>query len=162
MRPTRPIAVLAAGVLAAAVSAQRLHAYDLTGTWTGKYVCQTFDGTKFKSGNASSTFLITQVGSTVYANLDDGAYLYNGGAIPDAAKPEERGELALIQCPTDNLPLVGDQAEIIRARVKVQLDAVTGTLKGASIYESGIPEVGSCKYSYKRTNTTNPNVGACL
>ena len=73
MRRTRRITALAAALLAAALSAQALHAYDLTGTWTGRYVCQDFDGTRFHTGNPQSTLLITQVGTSVYASFDGGA-----------------------------------------------------------------------------------------
>lgn len=136
-------------------------AFDLTGTWQGRWSCQGFDGSKFRSFNNESVVLITQNGNTLAVNMDAGDYLYNGGAIPDTGAPTTKGEIALTQCGTDNLPLAGEDTEILRAKVKADAEKGTGSLKGLSILESAIPDVLTCKYSYKRVDTANPNVPAC-
>lgn len=137
-----------------------VHAFDLTGTWVGKWSCKGFDGEKFTSDNKNSTFRITQSGNTIAADLDNGAYRYNGGAISDSAKPE-KGEAAFVACSNDNAPLSGGESEIIRVAVKTKVDTFKATLKGVSIFEDDLGGVGTCKYSFKRQGTANPNVSAC-
>jgi hypothetical protein len=148
-------------LLASTALAPRVHAVDLTGTWTGKWKCQGFDGGKFTSTNNASTLLITQIGNVVSANMDGGEFLYNGGAIPETANPDTKGEVAFVQCGTDNLPFAGEEAEILRAKVKADPDNGSGKLKGISVLESAFPDVLTCKYSYKRTATADPAVPAC-
>ena len=152
-----------AALAARAALAPAASAFDLTGTWQGRWSCQGFDGAKFRSSNGESVLLITHdpVTRVLAANMDNGDYLYNGGSIPDVNAPETKGEVALMQCGTDNLPLAGADAEILRAKVKVDVEKGTGSIKGLSILESSIPDVLTCKYSYKRTDTANPNVAAC-
>lgn len=136
-------------------------AFDLTGTWEGKWTCQGFDGESFKSSNKESTLLITQTGNTIAASLDNGVFVYNGGAISDVQNPEKRGEAAFAACPNDNLPLATGESEIIRLKVKVRPETGTGALTGLSIVESEFPDVLTCKYKFKRTSTTDPNLLAC-
>jgi hypothetical protein len=138
------------------------HAYDLTGTWVGKWSCKGFDGGKFTDSNPSSTLRVTQTANTMAADIDNGEFRYNGGAIPDTAKPE-KGDGVLHQCATSNLPLQVTESEIVRITVKTKPGAVKATLKAVSIFDTsdGGPAVGTCKYSYKRTDVANPNVLAC-
>lgn len=135
-------------------------AYDLTGTWIGKYSCKGFDGAKFSSGSKSSTFLITQQGNAIAVDLDNGEYRYNGGAIPDTAKPE-KGEAVFLECSNDSVPFSGGESEIIRVAVKTKAGVVKATLKGLSIFEDDMFGVGTCKYTFKRVDTANPNVPGC-
>lgn len=146
---------------AAAALAPAASAFDLTGTWEGRWSCQGFDGVKFRSLNSQSTVQITQTGNTLAVNMDNGDYFYNGGAVPDAGSPTTKGEIALTQCGTDNVPLAGPDAELLRAKVKADPEKGTGSMKGLSILESAIPDVLTCKYSYKRTSTADPAVAAC-
>ena len=150
------VAALLASALAPAATA-----FDLTGTWEGRWSCQGFDGAKFRSSNGVSTLLVTQVGNALNVNMDAGDYLYTGGAIPDAASPDTKGEIALAQCGTDNIPLAGPDSEILRARVKTNPESGAGVIKALSILESSIPDVLTCKYSYKRVDTADPAVGGC-
>ncbi|MCC6766277.1 MAG: hypothetical protein IT293_16580 [Deltaproteobacteria bacterium] len=135
-------------------------AYDLTGTWVGKWSCKGFDGVKFTSGNKASTLRITQSGNAIAAELDNGVYRYNGGAIPDIAKPD-KGEAALVACPNDNVPLSGGESEIMRAAVKTKASTFKAALKALSVFEDGSGGVGTCKYSFKRVDPVNPNVPDC-
>jgi hypothetical protein len=141
--------------------APAVHAFDLTGNWTGKWSCKGFDGVKFKSGNKNSTMAITQTGTTIAANIDAGDFLFNGIAIFDTSKPAVKGEAVLIQCGTDNLPGAGADGEIARATAKTKIDSAKATFKALSIFEDAFPEGGTCKYSYKRQDPNDPNVAAC-
>ena len=161
MHARRFLAALSFGLLASAALAQASQAFDLTGTWVGKWSCQGFDGASFKSSNKQSTIAITQTDNTIAANVDNGEFFYNGGAIPDAGAPTTKGEAALNQCGTDNLPFATTEGEILRAKVKVNPESGAGSFKGLSVIETQFFEVLTCKYSYKRTDTVNPNVPAC-
>jgi hypothetical protein len=147
-------------LLAAAAVAPGASAFDLTGSWEGRWSCKGFDGAKFDASNPESTLQITQTGP-VLAVREDGGIPYNGGAIFDTKSPTTKGEIALVKCETDNVPLGGPEGVIIRAKVKADAEKGTGSFKGLSIVESGAPEVLTCKYVYKRTSTANPAVAAC-
>jgi hypothetical protein len=135
-------------------------AFDATGTWTGAYSCAEFNGVKSKAGNKASTIEITQTG-TVLAMTLNGSFHYNGAVIPDVKKPELQGELVFIQCGTDNVPLAGAQGEIGRATVKTKANTPKASFKALSIFEDPTILDGTCKYSFKRTDTTDPSVTAC-
>ena len=161
MKPYLPKFLASAVAVAVFVPASVL-AFDLTGTWVGKWTCKGSDGGKFVGNNADSVLLVTQIGETIAMSMDGGSYVYNGGAVPDATRPDEKGEMAAISCDTDLLPLVGGEGEMIRAKVKTGADG-SGSLKGKSIIEgSGPGFVGSCKYVYTRTSSVNPAVSGCL
>lgn len=49
----------------------------------------------------------------------------------------------------------------MRASVKTKLNSTKATFKGTSIFADNGPDVGTCKYSYKRVDTTDPNLTAC-
>lgn len=136
-------------------------AFDLTGTWAGKWSCKGFDGEKFTTSNKNSTLRITQTGGNLAAELDNGDYHYNGGAIPDAAKPE-KGEIVFDACANDNLPLADAESEIVRAAVKTKAGTFKASLKGTSIFEDNFGGVGSCKYTFKRLDVVNPNIAGCV
>ena len=164
MSAYRLLVLFVFSAMAATAIAPSASAFDLTGTWEGSWSCQGFDGVKFRSrsGRGRSTVLITQTGNTLAVDMDDGDYLYNGGAIPDGSSPTTKGEVVLAQCGTDNIPLAGPDAELIRAQVKVDDVKGKGSIKGLSVLESSIPDVLTCKYGYKRVSTVDPAVPACL
>ena len=135
-------------------------AFDLTGTWVGKWSCKGFDGQKFTTSNKTSTMRVTQTGNTMAVDIDNGEFRYNGAAINDAVKPE-KGEAVFAACPNDSVPLAGGEAETVRASVKTKVGATKASFKALSIFESDFGEVGTCKYSYKRTDVANPNTTGC-
>jgi hypothetical protein len=139
------------------------HAFDATGTWEGQWSCKEFDGVKFTSKQKPSTLRITQNGSEVFTDIDDGSYLHDGHAINDGKKPEEKGEMVLVDCVSDDNGADGF-AEQMRAAVKVNATKGSGSFKGVSVYQdvslSG-GSFGTCKYKYKRIDTANPNVAGC-
>ena len=140
------------------------HAYDLTGHWVGKWSCKGFDATKFTSGNKNSTMDDTQTQATFAIAIDAASddFTYNAVAIPDQKTPDQKGEAALLGCHLGTtLPAAPFDGELVRAQVSTKPGAVKASFKGTSIFADGFPEVGTCKYSYKRLDTTNPNVAAC-
>jgi hypothetical protein len=151
---------LALALAALVVTPSAARAFDLTGTWIGKWSCKGFDGSKFTSDNKTSTLKITQAGNVIHADLDNGDFHYNAAAITNTAKPDQ-GEAVFLSCSTDNVPQSGGEAEIIRAAVKTKLGTFKASFKGLSIFESNFGDVGTCKYTFKRRDTTDPNVGGC-
>lgn len=154
------VVTLSCALLAVPAGAQLVP--DLTGTWEGRWSCKIFNGAKHTEGNKQSVFQITQMGTAFGADLDSGGYHWNGAVIADAKNTANKGEAVLIQCGTDNLPLIGSEAEIIRATVKTKPNSVKATLTGLSIFENGSDAFGTCRYSYKRTTlSTGSTIGAC-
>jgi hypothetical protein len=155
--------VAATAALCLSAASVPAHAFDLTGHWTGKWSCKGFDGTKFTSGNKESTLAITQSGGTFAAAIDASTdnFTYNGVAITDI-KDANKGEVVLLGCHLANtLPAGQDDGELVRASVKTKLDTFKASFKGTSLFTDAFPEVGTCKYSYKRIDTTDPAVGPC-
>jgi hypothetical protein len=144
-------AVLAFSLFAALPAA----AFDLTGTWEGSWSCTVFaNGTKGKDGNSESTLVVTSLGNGTFRGVIDGTYDVRGIEIADAAKPE-KGEIAFLHCPSgDDLT----QNDVEFGRLKVSTSGERGTLSGISIWSSYSAHVATCKYKYKRVNTTNPNL----
>jgi hypothetical protein len=144
------------------------HAFDLTGHWVGKYSCKNFHGTKDASINKNSTLAITQTGNTFAANIDAANaghnFRYNGLAVPDAKSPDTKGEAVLLGCHLANT-LASHGAtldgELQRASVKTKGGTFKATFKSTSFFQDTLPEVGACKYTFKRTDTTDPGVTAC-
>lgn len=150
--------------LAAASVAPAAHAFDLTGHWVGKWSCKGFDGTRFTDVNKTSTLAITQTGNALTID-EDGRFLV-GAAIPDAAKPNEKGEVALITCGINTVFALEDEdSEVIRASVKAKPAVVKATLKGLGVLENNLTQFGqeiqTCKYSYKRIDVTPPGLNGC-
>lgn len=154
--PTFALAAAVTLVLGAAVAPA--HAFDLTGHWIGKWSCKDFDGVKFNEGANPSLMAITEAGGTMNVSIDNVGY--NGTAIADAKKPDEKGEAVLISCATSNV-LTTDFAEIVRATVKTKIGSFKATFKAVSVFADNTPEVGTCKFSFKRVDTLDPGVLAC-
>jgi len=136
-----------------------LYAFDATGTWTGAFSCRFFDGAKSTFKMKPSTLLIAQTGSAVKASMTGTQlWFYDGSALNDDKKPNEKGEILLIQCGTDDIAGVGF-AEMMRVAVKTNPDKGTGSFSGVSIPEGdfgGGNELVTCKYKFKRTSTAPP------
>ena len=147
------------------------YAFDLTGHWQGKWSCKGFSApfmdhgklvNKFASANATSTLAITQSGADFGAEID-GTFRYNSVGMNDA-KDDHKGEAIVLGCLDANtLPTNG--TEIVRAQVKTKAGTFKATFSGISVFGENFggsfPEVETCKYSYKRIDTTDPSIGAC-
>jgi hypothetical protein len=157
-----------------ATGAPAAHAFDLTGHWTGKWSCKGVanDGKFTVSSSISpSTLDITQVGGTFAAVVDvsvspadGGDFPFNVFAIPDLKKPDEKGEVVLLACPNGNTVPASGSAETMRGQVKTKANTAKASFKATSIFTdifNGAPEVGTCKYSYKRIDTTDPGLTNC-
>jgi hypothetical protein len=131
-------------------------AFDLTGSWQGSWKCTTFDtGTKGKGGNTESTLAVTSLGNNTFRARIDGGIAYRGIEIPDAAKPE-KGELAIVHCAGDDDLTTQPFAEL--GRLKVTTKGAKGTLSGITVWSNDAHHIATCKYKYKRIDTTNPGL----
>ncbi|MBI3768108.1 MAG: hypothetical protein HY271_06370 [Deltaproteobacteria bacterium] len=105
---------------------------------------------------------VSTFGVVIDAAIPDNNFTYNASAVPDAKKPNEKGEVALLGCHLGNtLPVAPFDGELVRASVKTKLGSSKATFKGTSFFADNFPDVGTCKYSYKRVDTNDPGVGAC-
>jgi hypothetical protein len=154
-------AVLVAAALA--VAAAPATAFDLTGTYAGKYVCKGFFGAKF-SFTSQPDLAITQSGDAIGVMWSFGGYLYSGVAIADNKKPDNKGEAALVLCGTNDALVDGNYNELGRFKVATKASTnpskpAKGKLTGVSIYtEANSNEVYTCKWSFKRVDDANPGI----
>lgn len=148
----------------AAALAQPAAAFDLTGTWTGKQSCKGSAVGEKISFSFPSELLITQNGTdlNIHVVSDSGTDIYQSVGIDDLVKPEN-GAVYFVHCGTTDIPETGDEFdENGRASVKTKEASGTGSFKGTSTFFNIEPVVASCKWSYKRTSTTDPAVkGGC-
>lgn len=169
----RQLATTAAALLALAAPAA---AFDLTGTWQGSSTCTSlFEGEKQKFTDAPA-IQITQVGDAIGLRADYGAGdvdFYAGIAHPDAKKPDEKGEIALVACGTDSVAgNAGTFDEVGRFSASTKVGKVKATVKGLSFFSdpgTASPEAGTCKWKLTRTDaldaaipTTCPPNGSTL
>jgi hypothetical protein len=158
-------AALVATVTHVAPASAAFLTYDLTGTWTGSITCSEYDGgVKVKPKTVlTPTMRITQVGVSLGVLLDFGTStrLYGGLANPDAKKPEQKGEAALIRCGTSDVIATGLPNQIARMTVSAKPGKVKATFKGVSIFTDPSdpePRHGTCKWKWKRIDTVNSAV----
>jgi len=169
MRTRTLLYLLSTISLALVFTVSPARAYDLTGHWVGKWVCKgndggVFRGGNFTSGNANSTMVVTQVQGTFALAVDPGpnGFTYNGVAVPNGAKPDQKGEAVLLGCHLGTtLPVAPFDGEMVLAKVTTKLNAIKASFKGTSYFVDDTPEFGTCKYSYKRIDTVDPNLTAC-
>jgi len=142
------------------VDIQATQAVDLTGTWTGKIVCNTFDATgTYQAVVAGDTMLITQSGADLNMTADGGEFTYDGKVIDKAGHPTTKGQASFIECRTT--PADTDVSEIGRTKVEIQPDGVGDTFTAQSILSAGGSVFQTCRWSYKRLDTADPGVGEC-
>jgi hypothetical protein len=145
-------------------------AIDLTGTWTGKFSCTGFDGRKFSFTQRNQNLRISQASDRkLWVEwFDEGALAakFSGFVLENSRKPETKGRAALADCGTQ-ADITSGISELANLDVSVNSRKTTGSLKGTSIYTDQIddpdtpddnPEITQCKWSFKLTDTANPNV----
>jgi len=168
MKITSAVTALVCSLVLGA-SAAGAQTFNLTGHWTGKWSCKGVanDG-KFTAANKASTLDVTQTVGTFAATVDaadpNGNFKFNAFAVPDVKKPDQKGEVILLGCALGPTVPPSDVAELIRVQVKTKPDSTTASFKGTSLFTSifnGAPQVGTCKYSYKRMDTDDPGLSAC-
>lgn len=163
--------ILVAVVLAATVGLAAGHAHagaillDLSGTWAGVIKCKSLRGGVKDKFTLTPTMRIAQTGNALGIILDygTGTDAYVATLVPDAKKPDAKGELALVYCKTNDL--VGDEPdfdELGRMSLKAKPLEIKATFKGTSIFsDPGVftdTEAGTCKWSFKRTAVDFPMV----
>ncbi len=156
-RLMRTVLMFTAALAISGMAAPHASAIDLTGTWNGTLNCNGFDGRK-ATFKFASTMKILQNGPSAVMSLDDEDF-YVGGTIDDDIKPTTKGEALFVACHTGPAPT--DFGEIVRGQVTT---AGNGTLsyKAASIFQvDGFGAFASCKWTFKRTDSTPPNVPTC-
>ena len=141
-------------------------ALELTGTWSGSTACTSFfEGAKLKFKDAPM-LQVTQSGDVLGVRADYGGGhvdFYAGHVYPDAKKPDEKGEIALVACGTDSV--AGNEPafdELGRFSVSTKTGKIKATLKGLSFFsDPGVasPEAGTCKWKITRVDTADAGVG---
>lgn len=153
-------AVVGLGLLTLCVAPPRAGAIDLTGTWVGKIVCDSFDPLgKSKTGVTDDVMEITQAGADLNMVADEFGFLYNGQVIDDPANPAYKGQAGFIECRTT--PANTDTSEMGRIKVVIKADGIHATLKAQSILMDPAPLLQTCKWTYKRMDKSDPKVPDC-
>ena len=148
------------GLLTMCTVAVDAEAIDLTGVWIGRLVCDSFDALgKSKDVITDDVMLITQTGDDLNIAADGFGFLYNGTVIDDIANPTKKAQFAFIECRTSAAST--DTSEIGRAKVTIKTDGISAKLKAQSILSEPTPGFQTCKWSYKRVDTTDPLVPEC-
>src|SRR6478735_1628220 len=94
-------AVVGLGLLTMCVEPPRAGAVDLTGTWVGKIVCDSFDPLgKSKVELTDDIMRITQTGADLNILARESEFLYNGEVIDDPPNPANKGQAGFIECRT--------------------------------------------------------------
>lgn len=140
---------------------------DLTGTWEGGFRCSEFaEGKTARFPQRKQILRISQAGNDVRAEWTDPTqapapvFPLSGFAIPDAKRPDTKGELVLTDCETSS-DLAGQFADLSRYSVRVKPEKGKGKLRGFTIYAPVGAHVGSCKARFERIDAADPGVGVC-
>jgi hypothetical protein len=152
-----PAAFLVAAVLLAGAPAAR--AFDLTGTYTGKYACKgvtTGQALGKVSFSNDTTFAVKQSGAAISLRASGASNQYVAIAIPDPKKPDAKGDIALALCGTNDKLASGTFSEIGRLKVSAKPGALAAKMTGFSINSDIVAGVLTCKWSFKRTDTVDP------
>jgi len=158
--PIRRLLLPAFGALVCLSLATASFAQSLTGTWHGSLVCK--DERTKQSGGTTSDLLITQPGGPGTSELrveQDGQRSYGilfppGGAV--MLPPGTTSGLGFLVACTSHPD--ASYSAIFPMRWKVDEDG-GGSLKLSGTYSSYYGH-GSCKGSFQRTSTTDPDVSA--
>jgi hypothetical protein len=144
-------------VLGAALAAAPAQGFPLTGEWAGNIVCQTFDGTARRVPSVGTTMKISQVGSQLTVQTEDGNGVkhYNGQSIEQTGQPL-RVRALLIEC--RSTPSLDNYSEVVQL-----LGSASSRLRlqGKSILRSQSGDIGTCRWTFQRTTSANPAVTGC-
>lgn len=154
----RIFCLLVALLLAPAASTS---AFDLTGTWEGKWSCKGLDlGIKSKLQNGGSVVEIVQTGDSLAIRFDD-ADDYGGITVEDVSNAD-KGAAAIVACSTSSdLTFGTDFDDMQHWRIKTNPASGKGRIKGVGVWSPPGNSVSTCKYSYKRVSTTPPVAVGC-
>jgi hypothetical protein len=156
---------LAACLVASSANAGGQLVSNLTGTYAGSYTCKRThsDGETDTFKHVPSELLINQV--TTYNN---GAFLdvtidgvpYSARSIDVGGAGSGKGVGAFVFCGGNDSAYLGD-TEVEKFTFKLNAEKGTGTIKKSGLFNytgdaPGGGELGSCKGSWKRTDTAPP------
>jgi hypothetical protein len=138
-------------------------AVDLTGTYEGKLICRGLSaegqaegvGQATKTSNKNSVLEISQELGAIRAELD--GQLFEGAALNELGKEDKEAAAVAVACHNDGDPAA--TVASLQLEVKVAPGSGKSTLKLTQTRGNGLAVV--CTGSYKRTVTTNPELGAC-
>ncbi|MBI3769721.1 MAG: hypothetical protein HY271_14705 [Deltaproteobacteria bacterium] len=151
------VAFLVAAFLLASTPVVR--AFDLTGTYAGKFACKGVTtgqaGGKLSFTNETA-LAVKQSASAISLRANGASNQYVAIAIPDPKKPDDKGNIALALCGTDDKLASGTFDEIGRLKVSAKPGALAAKMTGFSIYSDTVAGVLTCKWSFKRTDTVIP------
>jgi hypothetical protein len=148
---------------------------DLTGTWKGEMVCDSFDGTRYKEAYRHDTMYISRDGDRMRmrATCDGGALPgdfdtcqvdYEGFALAADKDPDRKSEATFNACTTGDWFLYN---EVLRADKLEFRKGADAAFEGDSIYSyfsRGNPDArffANCKWKYRRLTTVDPEVPEC-
>jgi hypothetical protein len=157
--------LLALSLLGLAGASQAGSPLLLTGTWEGSYTCKTeaAGGSGTFKPDAPSTLQITQSvpGGPLVVVLETGGELgtYSGTVVPSATSNGE-GAGAWVACGTSNSTATSAYSEIETFTYKVSADG-KGTLKQNGVFVTNGGQVGVCKGTWKRIDTSSPAILGC-
>ena len=144
---------------------------NLTGTWEGTQTCKGsgFSAVKLRTAELHAQMKITQSPTAPdELNVQIGARSYNGRLMLTPPRPGsgvQEGQVTLIQC--DSTPALSDYSEMVFLKVVLKVAPQTGKLAGISVFRDPAANtkaafaVGTCKWSYARTDTQDPGMSGC-
>lgn len=148
--------------VALSVSATQAAAVDLTGTWEGQAKCSGFFAGQKVKDTFASPVTITQTGQDL--NMEFFGTRYTGAIMDDSTAPTKKGQGSFLACSSQAQPLA-EYNEIGHIKVIVNPTKGTATFTATSVYSTffggPINTVETCKYSFQRTSTVNPDVPEC-
>lgn len=138
---------------------------SLTGTWEGSYTCKTegAGGSATFKPDAPSTLQVAQSvpGGPLVVVLETEGELgsYSGTVVPSATSNGE-GAGAWVACGTSDSTATSAFSEIETFTYKVSADG-KGTLKQNGVFVTNGGQVGVCKGTWKRIDTSSPAILGC-
>lgn len=137
------------------------HAINLTGRWSGLFVCKWHyvDGRAGVTKFPTRLLDIIQDGNLLIVDENaDQDYDYTGFVVYDGKNPDTRGHVALASCATTANIALGTGAEIANLKAIAKAGSGKGALHGTSIMTFPFPdgEVDECKWTFRRIDTALP------
>ena len=148
---------------------------DLTGTWKGEMVCDSFDGARFTEAYRHDTMYISQDGDRMRmrATCDGGSLPgdfdtcqvdYEGFVIAAGKDPGKKSEATFNACTTGSWFYYNEVLRADKLEFRKGADAV---LEGDSIYSyfsrtnSDARFFANCTWKYHRVTNADPSVPEC-
>jgi hypothetical protein len=145
-------------IAACVVASAPAHGFDLTGSWSGRESCRTYDGILAKDSvefGPSNPVKITQTGNSLavlVGSATDGM-AYHGEAIEHASAPR-LGRVVMTECRSDTA--LNGYTEVVHLEGSASSD--DARLRGESIVRTQFGEVAVCKWQLRRTSRDDPSV----